>query len=244
MEIVTILWKEMIFFRRKMFNIISAAMIQPLLYMIAFGWGLGSDAVIEGHSYMHFVVPGIVAMTTMNTSFSAISVRLNSMRLHDRSFEFYLTSPVNVRFLALGFILSGVFRGMLAAAIVLFIAFIFGVYIHITWGFVLICLLNSFLFSAFAYAAAMTINSHYDMNRFNTFVMVPMTFLCGTFFSLEKLPVFLHRAIMVLPLAQSTTALRAIALGKEYSPVCLFVLLAYCIAFYVYSVRISRREIF
>lgn len=244
MEVMTILWKEMIFFRRKLFNILSAATIQPLLYMIAFGWGLGKDVIIENHTYMHFVVPGIIAMTTMNTSFSTISVRLNAMRLHERSFEFYLTSPVNIPLLALGFILSGVFRGMLAASIVLVISWLFGVVIDLTWGFVLVCFLNSFLFSAFGYSAALTINSHYDMSRFNTFVMVPMSFLCGTFFSLEKLPSFLHKLILVLPLSQSTQTLRAISLHQDYSLWSIVILLAYSIIFYLYSIKISEREIF
>lgn len=244
MEIRTILWKEMIFLRRKLFNVLSAATIQPLLYMIAFGWGLGKDVVIENHTYMHFVIPGIIAMTTMNTSFSAISVRLNSMRLHERSFEFYLTSPVNIGALALGFILSGVLRGMLAATIVLVISFFFGIVVDINLAFVVVCFLNSFLFSAFGYSAAMTINSHYDMSRFNTFVMVPMSFLCGTFFSLEKLPKVLGTIIKVLPLSQSTLTLRAISLHQPYSYWSFVILFAYCVLFYIYSVHISRREIF
>ncbi len=87
--------------REDFFNITTSAIITPLLYMVAFGWGgLGSDVHIEGYTYMHFVVPGIIALTTMNTSFSAMSVRLNSSRLHEKSFEFYMTSPVDTRLLA------------------------------------------------------------------------------------------------------------------------------------------------
>ena len=45
---------------------------------------------------MHFVIPSIIALTTMNTSFSAISTRINISKIHEKSFEFYLTSPVNM----------------------------------------------------------------------------------------------------------------------------------------------------
>ncbi len=101
MEIFAVLWREFLFFLREdFFNITTSAIITPLLYMVAFGWGLGSDVHIEGYTYMHFVVPGIIALTTMNTSFSAMSVRLNSSRLHEKSFEFYMTSPVDTRLLA------------------------------------------------------------------------------------------------------------------------------------------------
>ncbi len=244
MEVFTILWKEILFFKRRMFNIVTAAMINPLLYMIAFGWGLGSDVQVEGHTYMHFVIPGIIAMTTMNTSFSAMSVRLNSTRLHERSFEFYLTSPVNMKLLALGFILSGALRGMIAASLVILVSTLFGVYINITSGFIIICFLNSFLFAALGYGAAMTINSHYDINRFSTFIMTPMSFLSGTFFSLEKLPIWMKRLIELLPLTHATNALRSITLEGNYEKISILVLLVYSIILYIYSIYITNREIF
>lgn len=244
MEVFTILWKEILFFKRRMFNIVTAAMINPLLYMIAFGWGLGSDVQVEGHTYMHFVIPGIIAMTTMNTSFSAMSVRLNSTRLHERSFEFYLTSPVNMKLLALGFILSGALRGMIAASLVILVSTLFGVYINITSGFIIICFLNSFLFAALGYGAAMTINSHYDINRFSTFIMTPMSFLSGTFFSLEKLPIWMKRLIELLPLTHATNALRSITLEGYYEKISILVLLVYSIILYIYSIYITNREIF
>lgn len=244
MEVFTILWKEILFFKRRMFNIVTAAMINPLLYMIAFGWGLGSDVQVEGHTYMHFVIPGIIAMTTMNTSFSAMSVRLNSTRLHERSFEFYLTSPVNMKLLALGFILSGALRGMIAASLVILVSTLFGVYINITSGFIIICFLNSFLFAALGYGAAMTINSHYDINRFSTFIMTPMSFLSGTFFSLEKLPIWMKRLIEILPLTHATNALRSITLEGSYEKTSILVLLVYSVILYIYSIYITNREIF
>jgi len=244
LEVFTILWKEILFFKRRMFNIVTAAMINPLLYMIAFGWGLGSDVQVEGYTYMHFVIPGIIAMTTMNTSFSAMSVRLNSTRLHERSFEFYLTSPVNMKLLALGFILSGALRGMIAASLVILVSTLFGVYINITSGFIIICFLNSFLFAALGYGAAMTINSHYDINRFSTFIMTPMSFLSGTFFSLEKLPIWMKRLIEILPLTHATNALRSITLEGSYEKTSILVLLVYSVILYIYSIYITNREIF
>ena len=243
MEVFTILWREFIFFKRRIFNITTAAIINPLLYIIAFGWGLGSDIQIEGTTYMHFVIPGIIALSTMNTSFGAISTRLNISRLYEKSFEYYLTSPVNMKLLALGHILAGAFRGMYASILVLTISYIFKIYIPINFYFILICFLNSFLFSAFGYGAALSINSHYDMGRFNTFVMTPMSFLCGTFFSLEKLPLWMKKFINILPLTHSTNALRDIAIKGKFNHNSIIVLLFYSIIFYIYGVAISYREL-
>lgn len=243
MEVFTILWREFIFFKRRWFNITTAAIINPLLYIIAFGWGLGSDVHIEGTSYMHFIIPGIIALSTMNTSFNAVSVRLNVSRLYEKSFEYYLTSPVNMKLLALGHILAGAFRGMYASLLVLAISYIFKIYIPINLYFLLICFLNSFLFSSFGYGAALSINSHYDMSRFNTFVMTPMSFLCETFFSLNKLPLWMKNFINILPLTHSTNALRDIALKGSFNRNSIIVLLLYSIAFYIYGLAISYREL-
>ncbi len=243
MEVFTILWREFVFFKRRLFNITTAAIINPLLYVIAFGWGLGSDIQIEGTTYMHFVIPGIIALTTMNTSFSAVSTRLNISRLYEKSFEYYLTSPVNMKLLALGHILAGAFRGMYASALVLIISYIFKIYIPINFHFILICFLSSFLFSAFGYGAALSINSHYDMSRFSTFVMTPMSFLCGTFFSLNKLPLWMKNFIDILPLTHSTNALRDIAIKGNFNHNSIIVLIIYSIIFYIYGVAISYREL-
>lgn len=239
-----ILWKEFIFFKRKMFNITSAALITPILYMIAFGWGLGRNITIDGGSYMEFVIPGIIALTTMNTSFSAISVRLNAMRMHDRSFEFYLTSPIDTRLIALSFSISGVLRGIYAAFLVYLVSLLFGVRINIDFYFILICILNSFVFATLAYGAAMTINSHYDMNRFTTFIMTPMSFLCGTFFSLESLPGWMEIFIGVLPLSQTSQSLRSIALKGSFNMAAIPILIIYGIVLFIYAVHITNREIY
>lgn len=243
MEIKTILWREWIYFKREIFNITTSAIITPILYMIAFGWGLGSEVQVEGSSYMHFVIPGIIALTTMNTSFSAISTRLNVSRLYEKSFEYYLTAPVNMRLLAIGHILAGALRGMYASFLVLIISYLFGISISVNFYFVLICFLSSILFATFGYGAALTIDSHYDMARFNTFIMTPMTFLSGTFFSLNKLPSLVKSFINLLPLTHTTNALRDMVLKGSFNKRSIVILLVYTIVLYVYGVKTSYRDL-
>ena len=151
----------------------------------------------------------------MNTSFNAISVRINISKLHEKSFEYYLTSPVNMYLLALGHILSGAFRGMYA---------------------------SSFLFAAFGYGAALSIESHYDMSRFTTYVMTPMSFLCGTFFSLKNLPPVIKGIIGVLPLSHTSQSLRDIVLKGQFDHRSILVLLIYSVIFYFWGVAMSFRE--
>ncbi len=242
MEVITILWREFIFFKRRWFQITSSAIVSPLLYLIAFGWGMGRNVVVEGHSYMHFIIPGIIALTTMNTSFNAVSVRVNISRLYEKSFEYYLTAPVKMSLLTLGQILAGGLRGMYASLLILLVSLPFGVHLNINLAFLATCLLSCLLFSGFGYFAAMIISSHYDMSRFTTFVITPMTFLCGTFFSLERMPPLVQSLINILPLTHASESLRSIALGGSLRPLSFVVLASYLIFFYTMGFIASYRE--
>lgn len=242
MEVFAVLWREFIFFKRRFWKITTSAIMTPLLYLIAFGWGLGKDIVIEGATYMHFVIPGIIALSTMNTSFNAVAIRINISKLHEKSFEYYLTSPVNMNLLAFGHVLAGALRGMYAAFLIFLISFIFGIKIYVDFYFVLICFLNSFLFAAFGYGAALSIESHYDMSRFTTYVMTPMSFLCGTFFSLKNLPPVVKETIGILPLSHTSQSLRDIVLKGQFDHKSILVLLIYAIGFYFLGVGMSYKE--
>lgn len=242
MEVITVLWREFLFFKRRIGRITSSAIMSPVLYLIAFGWGLGKDVVVEGATYMHFLIPGLIAMTTMNTGFNAVSSRIITSKLFERSFEYYLTSPIRMPFMAFGYILSGALRGIYASVLIILVSMLFGVVIKVSFYFFIICFLNSFVFSALGYAAALSIESHYDMGRFNTYIMTPMSFLCGTFFSLENLPVVVKSMVSILPLSHASTSLRSMVLEGNFSHSSIMVLGAYALLLYIISVYMSYRE--
>lgn len=242
MEIVTVLWREYLFFKRRIVRITSSAIMSPVLYLIAFGWGLGKDVVVEGATYMHFLIPGLIAMTTMNTGFNAVSSRIITSKLYERSFEYYLTSPISMSLMSFAHILSGALRGIYASLLIILVSLLFGVRIDVNLYFLAICFLNSFVFAALGYAAALSIESHYDMGRFNTYIMTPMSFLCGTFFSLENLPVGVRSIIAVLPLSHASTSLRSIVLNGSFSHNSMLVLLAYAVLLYILGIYMSYME--
>ena len=241
MSLSAVLWEEWIVFKRKFKQITASALISPLLYMIAFGWGFGRDVAINGMPYIYFMVPGIIALTTMNTSYSAVAVLLNIHRLYDKTFEQYIIAPIPIFTLTLGKIIAGMLRGMYAGTIILCIARFFGVVIHVTPLFVLMMMLNGLTFAALGFFAALVVNSHADMNRFSTFVIMPMTFLCGTFFSTENLPPVVNQIISVLPLTHVSEALRSIALEGQMRPVNLLVIVLYFVVFFTLAVRTCNR---
>lgn len=242
MEAATVLWREYLFFKRRIGRITSSAIMSPVLYLIAFGWGFGRDVVVEGATYMHFLIPGLIAMTTMNTSFNAVSSRIITSKLFEKSFEYYLTSPISMPLMSFGYILSGALRGIYASFLIILVSLLFGVIIKISFCFLIVCFLNSFLFSALGYAAALSIESHYDMGRFNTYIMTPMSFLCGTFFSLENLPAAVKSIIGILPLSHASASLRSIALEGSFSYSSIIVLAVYAVLLYIIGIYMSYKE--
>ncbi|BEP28288.1 ABC transporter permease [Helicovermis profundi] len=238
----TVIWREWIFFKRRFFKITSAQIVTPILYLITFGWGLNTSTNIDGNSYMYYILPGIAALTTMRSSYSGVSMRISVARLHEKSFENYFLAPISVRRLAIEYIISGALRGIYACFLMVIIMFIAGAHIEKPIVFILATILNATLFSAIGFFAAMIIDTHYDMNRFTSFVITPMSFLCGTFFSVSKLPIFFRWFIELLPLTHATRLMRSATFGRNIDWFSFIVLITYIIIITIFSIRICYEE--
>lgn len=241
MDFYTVFWREMVVFRRTFIKFFASRLVSPLLYLVAFGWGLGRGLSMDGGSYLEFVVPGIVALSAMNTSFNAVGVSLNMSRLYHKTLEEYLIAPISASAFVLGKVLGGTVRGLVASLIILGLAFLFGAHLVVNGWFLLVVFLTCFLFAALGVVAAMTINSHEDMANFSTFVILPMSFLCGTFFSPDRLPKAAAYIIEVLPLTHASYALRILARGGPVPLFSLAVLLGYTIILFLASVAVVKR---
>ena len=232
-----VLWREYLFFKRRWWTITTGSMVAPLLYLVAFGWGLGKTVNLGGAAYIDFIVPGVIALSTMNASFNAVATPLSIARLYDKTLEEYLVAPITVYSLTTGKILAGAARGLYAAAIILVMARAFGAnFIFNIWFVILLCL-NCLVFSSLGYLAALKVKSHPDMTRFNNFVITPMIFVCGTFFSIDRLPFPFSQIIKLLPLTPASQGLRAVAMGSELSLVSLAVQLSYLAVFIFWGIK-------
>ena len=241
--IVTVLWEKWVEFKFEWKRITVSALVSPLLYMIALGWGLGSTSAITDRPYIDFLVPGIIALTTMNTSFSAVGQPLNVQRLFEYSFDQVIISPTPMPAYIFGQMLGGSLRGMYGGLLILLLSIPFGASMCITPAFFLVMLLNGMAFSALGVLAAIVAKTHGDIARFSTFAILPMTFLCNTFFPLEKVPDWIEALISILPLTQTSGSLRAIAYGSVPSLLSIGILAAYATAFMVVAnIVIIRRK--
>ena len=236
-----IIWKEWLLIRRKPWRFLASSLVMPVLYLVTFGWGLGRGMQTGGTTYLEFVLPGIQALSAMNNSFTPVSTSLNISKLYTRTLEEVLVSPVGPWDIALGRTLTGLARGLFSALMLLFVGAVSGVHLHLSALFFLVLAATAFCFGAAGVVAAMLARTHEDMANFNSFFMLPMSFLAGTFFSPDRLPEPFRSAVLVYPLTHASLLLRALASGNAVSPVSVFMLAGYTAVFFVLAGWMVKR---
>ena len=243
--IVTVLWEKWVEFKFEWKKITASALVSPMLYMIALGWGLGATSSVTDRPYIDFLVPGIIALSTMNNSFSAVGQPLNVQRLFERSFDQIMISPTPMPAYIFGQMLGGALRGMYSGLLILLLSAPFGANLHLGPAFFLVMLLNGMVFAAMGILAAILAASHGDIARFSTFFILPMTFLCNTFFPLERVPGFVQVLIGILPLTHASTSLRAMAYGGTPDALSILILAVYASVFMIAAniVIIKRKNL-
>ena len=235
-----ILWQEHIVFKRRFISTTLSALISPLLYLIAFGWGIGSDVTLEGMSYLEFVIPGIIAMNTMMLSFNNTANSINISRLFYKTFEEYMVAPINMGVYTLGKVISGSVYGIYSSVLILVIVKIGGVSIKVTPWFIFIVLLNCLMFSSGGFIVGLMIKTHAGLSKFTSFIITPMSFLCGTFFSLKKMPKAIEIIINILPLTHTSNGLRNSAFFSWEIFMNIFVLCVYLALLFIIGVILCK----
>lgn len=241
MDFYTVFWREMLMLRRRFLRFFAGSMVSPLLYMVTFAWGVRRGLPMKAGNYLEFVVPGIIALSAMYGSYNTTGLVLNLRRIYYKTFEEYLIAPISPFSLALGNVLAGSVRGIFSSLIILVLAYLFGAHLMINLWFLLCLFLTSFLFASLGLIAAMKINSAEDMINFTTFVILPMSFLCGTFFSVNKLPKAIAYFVEILPLTHASYSLRALALGNDFPLLSLLVLTGYTVALFAAVVIVTAK---
>lgn len=240
MNFYPILWKEMMLIRKKPWRFLASSMVMPLLYLVTFGWGLGRGMNMGGN-YLEFVLPGILALSAMNNSFGPVSTSLNISKLYTKTLEEVLVSPVSPRDIVLGRTLTGLVRGIFSASMLMLVGLVSGVHMHLSLNFFTVLALTAFCFGAAGVAAAMLSRTHEDMANFNSFFIIPMSFLAGTFFSPDRLPQPFQSFILAYPLTHASMLLRTLASGGDPASSSVLVLSVYTVMFFYLAVRLVRK---
>jgi len=240
MGIVTVLWEKWVEFRRDFYKITVAAMISPLMYLLIFGMGIQTTS--HGEPYLHFLIPGIVAMATMTGSFSAIAQNMSVQRLYEKALDQVMVSPTPLWQFILGQIIGGSLRGLYAGGVILLLTWPIRTDLIFNGLSIFIMFLNGTVFSTIALVLSFLAKSYTDAPRFTAYIITPMSFLCNTFFSTEQMPAGFRQVISLLPLSQTSAMIRAIANGLQPGAFGFVVLAVYLVVFGLISVAFIYKK--
>jgi ABC-type multidrug transport system permease subunit len=233
--------REILLFGRRLLRLgyVASALLMPLLYLLAFGLGLGRRVDVGGGSYLDYLLPGLVAMSSMINSYTWIANGVTMGRLYFRTFQIYLQAPVSAAAIVWGEVFSGMARGLFSSLILLVLGYVLGSTLHLNLVFFATLLLNCLLFSACGVVVGMLVRTHEDTANFSNFFIMPMAFFCGTFFPIEQMPWALQGIVAVLPLTHTNLLLRAPAwtLGSLGSLGVLLAFSAACLSLGIVLVR-------
>lgn len=214
------------------------------LYFVIFGNLIGSRiGQMGGYDYMSFIVPGLIMMSVITSSYSNVVSSFFSMKFQ-RSIEELLVSPVpNVVILA-GYVAGGMARGLGVGLIVTLLSLGFTqLHIHNLPVMILTVLLTSALFSLGGFINAMLATKFDDISIVPTFVLTPLTYLGGVFYSIQLLPAFWQGVSMVNPILYMVNAFRYGILGVSDVDfrVALGMIFIFIITLTVVSLRLLKR---
>ena len=211
-QVYHVAWSDLMFMKHNLINITVMTIMSPLLYLIAFGYGLRSGTTDIGVSYVAFVIPGIMALSSLSSSFGSTSTRVNVQRLYYKCFDEMMLCPISMGAIVLGKAMLGLVRGMIGCFLMYALGLVLAPELHLNILTIVCVILSCMIFSMLGLMAALLAKSHQSMATFNSLIILPMTFLCGTFFSVDSLNPIFQGILYCLPLTHSSLCIRAAAL--------------------------------
>lgn len=233
---------------KRFLRIWSQTLLPPListgLYFLIFGGLIGQRlGQIQGFTYMQYIAPGLIMMSVITAAYTNVVTSVYGMRFQ-RSIEELLIAPLPNVLLLGGFVAGGVARGLLVGVLITGLASFFThLPIHNLWVLVTIVPLTTVLFSLAGFANALFAKSFDDISIVPTFVLTPLTYLGGVFYSIHLLPVFWQKLSLFNPILYIVNAFRYALLGISDIPVfkALFVILACCILLFLVNLHLLKK---
>lgn len=212
----TLTKKEIVRFTRIWSQTLLPSPISMVLYFLIFGGLIGPRiGEIDGHSYIEYLAPGLIMMAIINNSFGNVVASFFGAK-YQRNIEEMLVSPMSSWVILLGFVLGGVIRGCVVGLIVTIVALCFTtLQIHHLGVTLLVVLGTATLFSLCGLINAIFSKKFDDINIIPTFILTPLTYLGGVFYSIHMLPLFWQKLSYCNPILYMMNAFRYGLLGTQ-----------------------------
>lgn len=243
----TLVVREMLRFLRIWVQTILPPAITTALYFIIFGNLIGDRiGEMNGLRYIDFIIPGLIMMSVITNSYANVVSSFYGSKFQ-RNVEEMLVSPMPNYLILLGFTAGGVARGMIVGMVVTLISFLFSSQIQLQYPLLtlLVVFLTSVLFSLGGFINAAYAKSFDDISIIPTFVLTPLTYLGGVFYSISLLPEFWQQVSMLNPILYMVNAFRYGILGISDINVsaALGVITLFIVALFFYCLSLLKRGV-
>lgn len=246
----SILHKEVHRFMRIWVQTLVPPAITISLYFVIFGSLIGSRiGEMGGFDYMSFIVPGLIMMSVITNSYSNVASSFFSAKWQ-RNVEEMLVAPVPNWVIVAGYVGGGMARGILVGSIVTLVAMLFvDIQIHNIWVIIATVALTSATFALGGLINAIFAGSFDDISIIPTFILTPLTYLGGVFYSISLLPEFWQGVSQINPIVYMVNAFRYgflgisdVSLVMSFSVLGVFIVSLYTIAMVLITKGIGLRS--
>ena len=245
----TIVIKEILRFARIWVQTIIPPVITMSLYFVIFGNLIGSQiGDMKGFRYMDYIVPGLIMMSVITSSYANVVSSFYGSKFHHH-IEEMLVSPLPNYIIVLGFISGGIARGLAVGVTVTIVSMLFTTLpLHSLAVIISTVILTSVLFSLAGLINGVFAKSFDDISIIPTFVLTPLTYLGGIFYTIQMLPDFWQKVSHINPILYMVNTFRYgflgisdINIGLSYLIIIGFVLLLYGFALHLLRIGYGIR---
>lgn len=218
--LLTIVRKEIRRFMRIWVQTLTPPAVNAMLYMLIFGGLIGSRIrEMDGVPYMDYIVPGIIMMAIIINSYSNVSSSFFSSKLQ-HFIEELLVAPVHNLTILVGFVVGGVARGLAVGIMVATVSLLFTQIMPVNpLVTIAVAILTSVLFALGGLINAVYAKTFDEISLIPNFVLTPLTYLGGIFYSIHLLPAFWQKASLFNPVLYMINGFRYGILGISDIPI-------------------------
>ncbi|MCB1875061.1 MAG: ABC transporter permease [Chromatiales bacterium] len=242
----TIVIREVLRFARIWVQTIVPPAVTTALYFVIFGHLIGSQLDdMQGYAYVDYIVPGLIMMSVITQSYANVVSSFFGTKYH-RNIEEMLTSPMSSVVIVAGFVTGGVARGMAVGGVVSLVAYAFAepriAHPGVALG---IALLTAVVFALGGLINAIYAKTFDDISIVPTFVLTPLTYLGGVFYTIDLLPDFWQQVSLVNPILYMINAFRYGLLGVTDIRLGLafLITLLFALALFLIAVRMIQKGV-
>jgi ABC-2 type transport system permease protein len=242
----TIVTKEALRFLRIWKQTVLPAAVTTVLYFVVFGKLMGQQiGTMSGYRYIDYIVPGLILMSVISNAYSNVVSSFYSTKFQ-RHIEELLIAPIPNWVILAGYVSGGVARGALVGVVVAAISrFFTEIPVNHVVATAMVFVLTALLFSLAGFINGMFAKSFDDISIVPTFILTPLTYLGGVFYSIDLLPEFWRQLSLINPILYMVNAFRYGLLGVSDIPIAVAfaIIVGFVLLLTVFSLYLLERGV-